>query len=1017
MVGQNLLGRSRELARLTRAVDDACEGRGSVFLLSGEPGIGKTRLAEEVARHGRDRGQRAVWGRAWEGGGAPPFWPWIQIARGLVKSGAEPSAELARMVPELATASAPLTPLYTTSADRFVLFDAMLRFVRDAASRSPLLLVFDDLHAADAATVQMLAFIVPELRDERVLAIGTYRDVEARLSNEISDALARIRRTSADLHLSHLGRADVAQMASERIALDDAELDALYSATSGNPLFVTETLRVLEAKGRTEKEALPLADGVRSAIRSHLARVSDEVRRDLEIAAVIGREFTATVLAPLVECSATELVARLSQAASAGFLVERMPSRFAFAHGLFREVLLADLGPRATAIHAATAALLETLHAGDPTALSEIARHWLDAGPEHAARARDAARAAAEAAAGALAYGEAAELLERALSAHEVAAPGDARDRAEIFLAIGDARIRGGEIRRGKEACERAAEIARGLGDADLLVRAALGHGGDFVSGARDRELAALLEEGLAMVGTRTDLRARLLARLAAALQPARDPREPIKIAWSAIALLDEIDDEATRLSVLHNASGAMVDFVDPRVREPIDEEVAQLAAKRGERTVHLRALARLYHDHAERGDLAGAARRLDAYDSAAQKWRQPHVQMPSLLGRSCLALLRGDDERSTRLLDEAKEIARRTGDVWLGLAITMHEIASLRIRRSAELVARAGDLRGALDVFPDYATGFDAMIAAQRGDADVVRAALSRLDREHVRICMDTVLPTWVAEAAASIRDAAWGELAEQALMQHPGEWVSWSGIAFIVESPVARGRAIAALACDDRAQAAAFYAEAIAEAKQVGAERVVERLEAEARAIAPAVRDGPTFVREGDYWTVTAFGANVRIKDSRGMQMLVRLVAEPDREHHALDLSSLGSGESPDVVDVGDAGEIIDERAKIAYRRRLAELFAEREEAEAHNDAGRLERVRGEIDALQAEISRGIGLGGRTRRGGSAAERARVNVQRRLAEAVRRIEEASPSLGEHLRRAIRTGVYCSYSPDRAAR
>jgi hypothetical protein len=252
-----------------------------------------------------------------------------QIGRGLVKAGATPPAELGRLSPDLGAHGGP-SPLLATGADRFVLFDSMLRFLRDTAGKEPLLLVFDDLHAADAATVQMLGFIAPELRDERVLVVGTFRDVEARLQPSIVDALAAVGRAGEVVRLQRLGRAEVAAIAREYVALDEVDVDALFAKTEGNPLFVGETARVLAAEGRSASGALPLSDGVRAAIRAHLDRVTAERRRDLELAAVVGREFAATVLAPLVEIPVAELVGRLSEAAAAGFLVERMPSRFAF---------------------------------------------------------------------------------------------------------------------------------------------------------------------------------------------------------------------------------------------------------------------------------------------------------------------------------------------------------------------------------------------------------------------------------------------------------------------------------------------------------------------------------------------------------------------------------------------------------------------------------------------------------------------------------------------------------------
>jgi hypothetical protein len=189
------------------------------------------------------------------------------------------------------------------------------------------------------------------------------------------------------------------------------------------------------------------------------------------------------------------------------------------------------------------------------------------------------------------------------------------------------------------------------------------------------------------------------------------------------------------------------------------------------------------------------------------------------------------------------------------------------------------------------------------------------------------------------------------------------------------------------------------------------------EAKLSAPAAPRSPapttetvTMRSEGELWLVEGLGTSCRLKSSRGVELLARLVREPGRELHALDLAGDGDG----VADAGDAGEMLDAEAKAAYKRRLLELREELEEAEHWNDSARVERARDELEALEAELSRATGLGGRTRRSGRAAERARINVQRRLADAIKRIGEASPELGKHLARAVRTGTFCSYAPER---
>ena len=164
---------------------------------------------------------------------------------------------------------------------------------------------------------------------------------------------------------------------------------------------------------------------------------------------------------------------------------------------------------------------------------------------------------------------------------------------------------------------------------------------------------------------------------------------------------------------------------------------------------------------------------------------------------------------------------------------------------------------------------------------------------------------------------------------------------------------------------------------------------------------------------WSLSCNGRVVRLKDSRSMRTLARLVASPDRDFHVLDLVAVGEpAASGDPVDVGDAGELLDDRARDSYRRRLAELRETLAEAESMADQLRVTRAREEIEILGAELSRAVGLSGRQRRASGAAERARVAVQRRIRDAIRRIGETLPQMGRHLDWAVRTGSYCSYRP-----
>jgi hypothetical protein len=184
----------------------------------------------------------------------------------------------------------------------------------------------------------------------------------------------------------------------------------------------------------------------------------------------------------------------------------------------------------------------------------------------------------------------------------------------------------------------------------------------------------------------------------------------------------------------------------------------------------------------------------------------------------------------------------------------------------------------------------------------------------------------------------------------------------------------------------------------------------------------DGNTFRREGDYWSVAFEGRTVRVRDRKGMHYLARLLAEPGREFHAMDLVTFESGANapvghpePELLSsgLGDAGEMLDARASETYRRRLAEIDEDIDEARGMGDTGRATQAGAERDFLVRELSRAFGLGGRQRRAGSTSERARASVTRAVRQAMTRISQHHPPLGKHLDHAVHTGTYCAYQPD----
>ncbi|MBA2541801.1 MAG: AAA family ATPase, partial [Deltaproteobacteria bacterium] len=434
-----LVGRDREVEELEAALAQLATGSGSLVLMAGEPGIGKTRLATEAALRAKARGLRVSWGQCWEAGGAPALWPWREAYQGLGVA-----------FPE-ARALAGADP----AESRFELF-------RDATAGllevAPCVIVLEDLHAADRSTLMLLEFVATQ-RALPLLVIGTYRELEASLSRDTAASLGRAGRHAKMFVLARLREAEVAALVHDAIADADAKLTAsVFATTGGNPLFVGEIVREWRATGATDQ--IPL--GVREVIRQRLALISPEARRVLEIGAVFGVEFAREDVTRIEPRAA----AVLEEAQRSGFVTTR-GARFRFTHALYREALYHDL-VRALRheLHREAALVLRT-H-GAP--LSEIAHHLLEAGPDAAPEAIEHAIRAADQAVAVFAFEDATALLERARSAIPAGAD-EAAQRCRVMIAQGELQLRSGDA-AGRAVCVEAATLARSLANPALLARA-----------------------------------------------------------------------------------------------------------------------------------------------------------------------------------------------------------------------------------------------------------------------------------------------------------------------------------------------------------------------------------------------------------------------------------------------------------------------------------------------------------------------------------------------------------------
>jgi DNA-binding SARP family transcriptional activator len=443
--GSPFVGRQHELGVLARALDDVLAGRGRVVLVGGEPGIGKSRLAEELAATAAECGAQVGWGRSWEGGGAPPYWPWVQALR---SSTGEPLPAL-----EVPIAAGPADP----ERARFQLFDSTALVLKNLSRRRPLVLVLDDLNWADADSLQLLEFVSRELGEAAILLLGTYRDVELSRRHPLSQTIGELARESVfeRLLLRGLSPVDVAGFieASCSFAPDPALVRAVHAQTEGNPFFVREVVQLLleegvlaaDAESSAERWSTRIPEGVREAIGRRLERLSDHCNECLRTASALGREFSLVQLTRLVDHMTEDQILEALEEALAAHVIEELPGTagsYQFIHSLVQGTLAEELSQlRRARLHARIANVLEELYGDDSEAhAAELAHHFAEAetvlGADKIVRY---SRLAGEAALAAYAPEQALEHFERALAARRDRVMDD--EGAELHFGLGRAQL------------------------------------------------------------------------------------------------------------------------------------------------------------------------------------------------------------------------------------------------------------------------------------------------------------------------------------------------------------------------------------------------------------------------------------------------------------------------------------------------------------------------------------------------------------------------------------------------
>lgn len=421
------VGRGRELERLASAWQSALAGGIHAMLISGEPGVGKTRLAGEWAHQAYEDGAIVLYGRSDEDLGAP-YQPFAEALRSLVPCiganrlrGIRGTESLLALIPGLSEMLPDLSapPGADPDTERYALFDAVVALMELASASAPVVLILDDLHWAAKPTLLLLRHLLRFGDHTRVQIVGTYRSTDLDRSHPLAAMLADLHRggTASRVALSGLDRDDVTAYVAGAGYDDDHLAQALASVTGGNPFFLIEALRhVDESGGVWDPNTLP--QGVREAVSRRLSRLPADTNKALAAAAVVGSRFSLDLVEKVVE---RDLIDALDEACKAGIVVEESGGHYRFNHAIVRQSLLAELASvRRMRLHQRIAATLEAKPGPDDELLAELAYHYYEcAWAGNAAKAVTYCRRAADQAMSRLAFEGAADLYGQALHALE----------------------------------------------------------------------------------------------------------------------------------------------------------------------------------------------------------------------------------------------------------------------------------------------------------------------------------------------------------------------------------------------------------------------------------------------------------------------------------------------------------------------------------------------------------------------------------------------------------------------
>ncbi len=758
------VGRLAERARLAELWGEACEGSLRLALISGEAGVGKTRLATELALEAREEGATVLYGRCDEDLGVP-YQPWSQALGYLAKEARQPvldayverhGGDLARLIPALRdrVPDLPSPRQSDPETERYLLYAAVAGLFEGASEDQPLLLILDDLHWADQPTLSLLRHIVTSDSSMRTMVVATYRDSDLSRDHPLTALLADLHRDEGGerMKLTGLDSEDVLAMmealAGQELDEDGRTLAAeITRETAGNPFFAVELLRHLTESGAIVQQEngrwrlagdlaqLGLPQSVREVIGRRVDRLGPDARTALSVAALIGRDFDLDLLLAVVELPETRLLDLLDEAVGASLLREssERAGRFTFTHALVEHTLYEDLGQtRRALLHRQVALALEEQCGDEPgERLGELAGHWAAAVvSSDSTKAIHYARRAGERALEQLAPDEAVRWYRQALELHDQAPGGDRSERCELLIGLGEAQCQTGSPEF-RETLLAAAQQAQELSDTDLLCRAVLANSRGFGSqiGAVDAERVQALEATVRALPHDDARRARVLALLALELHFAGEPARCRALAGEAIELARAAGEPVALAHTLNYAFWAMIGPDTLEQRGGLTDELVELAERLDDPWLSFWAAVRNIMFCTDAGDGSRVESGLQTIRELEASVPQPSIALLRRMYESAWSLIGGDLQSAEQWAIQVFEVATASGEpdameLFGSLLVNVRK----RQGRLAELVEQLTQFAGETDSLSAW-RGAAALALIESGRPDEARALVTAED------------------------------------------------------------------------------------------------------------------------------------------------------------------------------------------------------------------------------------------------------------------------------------------------